>query len=99
MAKQAGYDRHRHAVHHRLARQRMPNVVQPAILDARLAADAVSEPEVPGARPRGVERRRKHEIAAALGLSFENAPRRRVKRDPSRPRLAVAEYQRVAVDL
>ena len=70
MAEQPGHDRYRHTAHHRLARMRMTQVVQPAVLDVRLAANAVPEPQLAVTRPPGgrgtKETRRRCRLSAAV---------------------------------
>lgn len=98
MPKEARDHRHGHAVHDRVARMRMTQVVQADILDAGFPADAVPEREVETAGPGGVERRRKHERASASRLAFQDAPGLGVEGHGSRPGFAVGKDQLVLGD-
>ena len=99
MAEQPRHHRHRHSVHHRVARKRVTQVVKSAVLDAGFTADPIPEREVVAARAGRVERRRKHEGAPAPRLPFDNAPGLRVEGNFSRSRLAVGQHQHFAIDL
>ena len=63
MAEQPRHHRHRHSVHHRVARKRVTQVVKSAVLDTSFTADPIPEREVVAARAGRVERRRKYEGA------------------------------------
>ena len=59
VAEQACDHRHRHAVHHRMARHGMPQVVKAHIVDSGVPAHPVPERQDRPARARRIERRRK----------------------------------------
>ena len=99
MTEQSGHHRHRHAVHHRVARMRVPQVVKPHILNPGLLSDAGPEPEFSTARPGRIAWRGKHERAPVPGLPVENLSRPGVERHLPRPRLGVGENQEFVVDL
>ena len=98
MTEQAGYYRHRHAVHHRVAGMRVPEVVKANILDAGFPPGAVPEREVAASGSVGISRGRKDERASAARPAFENAPGRSVEGNDPGPGLAVGEDQPVAID-
>ena len=99
MTEQAGDHRHRHSVHHSVTGMRMTQVMQPHVLDPRLAADPVPEPEVLAARPGRIAERREHERALSTRLGLEDGPGLAVEGNPSRPGLGVAEREGVAPHL
>ena len=98
MTEQPRDQRHRHAVHHRVAGMGVAEVVKANVLDARLAPGAVPERKVAAAGPGEISRRRKDERASAARPAFENAPGRSVEGNDPGPRLAVGEDQPVAID-
>ena len=69
VAEQPRDDRHRHAVHDRVARMRMAQVVEADILDAGFPTDPIPEPKFEAAWAGRIGRRGKHESAPAPGLS------------------------------
>ena len=98
MTEQPRDQRHRHAVHHRVAGMGVAEVVKANVLDARLAPGAVPERKVAAAGPGEISRRRKDERASAARPAFENAPGRSVEGNDPGPRLAVGEDLPVAID-
>ena len=99
VAEQSRDHRHRHAVHHSVARYGMAEVVEADILDAGFLPDPVPEIEVGVARPRWIARRRKHEWTLSPRLPFENTPGLRIEWDLPGPGLAVGQHEHVALDL
>ena len=89
MTEHSRDDGHRYAVHHRMAGVRVAKIVKTDILDAGFPTDAMPQPEIVAARPRWIERRRKHERAVCPRLPFEYLPGLSVERNPPRSRLAV----------
>ena len=82
-------DRHRDAVHHRVAGKGMTEVVKADILDAGFAADPVPERKIGTEGSIRIARRREHEGTCVSRLPFEDAPGLAVEGDLSRARLAV----------
>lgn len=99
MTEHAGDYRYRHAIHHRMAGMRVPEVMKLHILDAGLLADPVPNGERTAARPGRIERRRKHEVTFRPRLAVEDAPDLGVERNPSRSRLGFGQNQPVRLDL
>ena len=99
MPRQARDHRHRYPVHHRVARVRVPEIVQAHVLEPGLPAHPVPERELGAARVRRAARRGDHERILSPALSFQDPPGLRIQRHRPGSGLGVAQGEDVAPHL
>ena len=99
MAQQARDHRHRHPVHHRVARVRVPEIVRAHVLEPGLPAHPVPEREVGAARVRRVARRGKHERTLFPAPRFQDPPGLPIQRHRPGSGLGIDEGEDVASHL
>ena len=99
MPEQPRDHRQGHALHDRIARERMSKVVQAHVLDPRLPANLAPHRKLARPAPGGIHQRGEDVRACRLGLTCENRLGLRVQKDGTWTRFAVPQVKGVPVDL